>query len=415
MVRVWSGAKGVSLVPTRSNSVTSLLAMRCRLAPIVALALAGACRDDAGGDGGGTTGGADSTTSTSGSSSSSSESSSSSSTTEPAESSSTGEPIIPIDCTDACIDTTSDPGIALCYSCRCKAAFDNWLPTPDQVQCATADPIVTYHAELGAEDYELVPVDGDPTACANPSLLTSSCAEGSRLGQLRHGDVMLRWICRDPYDDGGRALYSDMGLIGQNTRTGVSCFWDDIDNVTHDDDLPNLDLLEASDEELAHHLSVFYFTNGESCTACHDHDPFIYTPYLESTGWTSVSLDKGPYSLVDLAGAGQAVPAMHLVSPQATMCTACHRIGSGNTCGVFVRDAVALDNGAAYEQSVRDAAMPGSPHWKLAYWMPGDTVILPDFDLWAMAFGSAAQHVVSCCNSPGQAVGDCLWEPIPAQ
>jgi hypothetical protein len=323
---------------------------------------------------------------------------------------------VPIDCTEACLDTATDAGIALCYSCRCKAAFDNWLPTPQEVQCATAEPIVTYHAELGASELELVPIDDDPESCANPSLLTGSCAAGSRLGQLRNGDVMLRWICRDAYDDGGRRLYTDMGLIGQNTRTGVACFWDDIDNVTHDNDMPNLDLLEASDDELARHLEVFYFTNGEGCTPCHDHDPFVYTPYLQSTGWVSVAMDKGPYSLLTVGGERQAVPVMQLVSPEATMCTACHRIGSGATCASFARDAVALDKGGPwYEQSVRDAAMPGSPHWKLAYWMPGDSVLLPDFDLWSRAFGPAAQHVVECCGAPGRDVGSCVWDSIPTE
>lgn len=395
--------------------MTSSTAVQSRIALLVGIALAIACRDDApAGDGTEGTTAVDSSTSTSTGGSSSSESSSSS-TTEAVDSSSTGEPFVPIDCTEACLDTATDGGIALCYSCRCKAAFDNWLPTPDEVQCTTAVPIVTYNADLGANDFELIPIDGDSPTCANPSLLTGSCAEGSRFGQLQHGDVMLRWICRDPYDDAGETIYTDMGLIGQNTRTGVACFWDDIDNVTHDDDLPNLDLLEATEEELAHHLEVFYFTDGESCTACHDHDPFVYTPYLQATEWLSVSLGKGPYSLARLDGNARSVPAEHLVSPEATMCTACHRIGSGNTCLSFVRDAIGVSKGPDYEQAVLDAAMPGSPHWKLAYWMPGDTVRVPDFELWDMVFGPAAAHVQECCSAPGQDVGDCLWEPVPPQ
>jgi hypothetical protein len=390
--------------------------MQPRLSSLVVALLAIACKDDApSGDGTEGTTAIDSSTSTSGSESSTSESTSST-TTEAVDSSSTGEPFVPIDCTEACLDTTSDGGIALCHSCRCKAAFDNWLPTPEEVQCSTAVPIVTYDAELGADDFELIPITDDAATCANPSLLTGSCAAGSRLGQMRNGDVMLRWICRDPYESAdGSIVYTDMGLIGQNTRTGVACFWDDIDNVTHDDDMPNLDLLEASDDELTHHLEVFYYTDGVSCTECHDHDPFVYTPYLQSTEWVSVSLGKGPYSLARLDGNARSVPAEHLVSIEATMCTACHRIGSENTCLSFARDAIGVEKGPDYEQAVLDAAMPGSPHWKLAYWMPGDTVRVPDFELWDMVFGPAAAHVEQCCNAPGQDVGGCVWEPVPPQ
>jgi hypothetical protein len=27
----------------------------------------------------------------------------------------------------------------------------------------------------------------------------------------------------------------------------------------------------------------------------------------------------------------------------------------------------------------------------------------------------AAEHILACCESPGQNVGDCRWEPVPAE
>lgn len=386
---------------------------------IAALALAvSACKDD-GPSGDGTESGASSSSSSEGTlatGSSSSESSSSSSESG-VDSSSTGEPFVPIDCTEYCTDTTSDAGVMLCYSCRCKAAFDNWLPTRDEVQCSTATDIVTYHADLSSPDVVLEPAPDDVGTCANPSLLTGSCRQGSKLGQLQHEDVMLRWICRDPYlDDDGTVIYEDMGLIGQNVRTGATCFWDDIDNVTHDDDMPPLDLLEASEEERAHFLEVFYFVDGSgTCKDCHDHDPFVYTPYLQSTSWITVAANKGPYSFVNLNGTGKATGNKHLVSPQANPCLACHRMGSENTCATFAQDSLAAHKGAAYEQEVLDAAEPGSPHWKLAYWMPSEALPIPDYETWLTTFETAREHILQCCNSPGQDVGDCKWQPVPAQ
>ena len=377
-----------------------------------------ACANE-GGSGDGTEGGASSSSAGESSSSTAPASSSESSgdaSDDAADSSSTGEPFVPIDCTEACADTMSDAGVMLCYSCRCKGAFDNWLPTREEVQCSTATDIVTYHADISGAETVLEPAADGVTACANPSLLTGSCRQGSKLGQLQHGDVMLRWICRDPYVDvDGNVIYEDMGLIGQNTRTGVACFWDDVDNVTHDDDMPPLDLMEATDEEREHFMEVFYFVDGSgTCRTCHDHDPFIYTPYLQSTDWITVAADKGPYSFAKLDGYAKTTGNFHLVSPEANACTACHRIGSQGTCETFVRDSLG-SKGSTYEQEVHDAAMPGNPHWKLAYWMPSAQLVVPDYETWLSTFGPARDHILECCASPGSNIGDCVWEPVPAE
>lgn len=386
------------------------------VATLIVLVTAACSGDDAGVAGEGT--GDTSTTRDLASSSTSSSSESSSTTADTSSgsesSSSTGEPFVPIDCTEACVDTATDGGIALCYSCRCKAAFDNWLPSSDEVQCSTASPIVTYHADVSGPQVVLEPAETDASECTNPSRLTGSCAQGSKLGVLQHDDVMLLWICRDPYADvDGSVVYADMGLIGQNTRTGATCFWDDIDNVTHDDDMPPLDLLDATDAERSRHGEVFYFTDGGGCVGCHDHDPFIFTPYLDAAPWTSVALKKAPYGLLNLDGTVRATGNLHLTSREAAACTSCHRIGSENTCGSLAADSMGLDKASPFEQAVLDAAMPGSSHWPLAYWMPGAGAQIPDFAAWQTLFGPARDHVLACCEAPGVDRGSCRWEPIP--
>ena len=333
-----------------------------------------------------------------------------------ADESSTGDPAVPDACADACVDVTDEAGIALCQSCRCKAAFDDWLPPVTEMQCANAEPIVTYHATLTDTDFTLGPSPPSAMTCANPSLLTGSCRQGSRLGRIDHDDVTVYWICRDPYLElGGETIYEDMAVIGHNRRTGATCFWDDVNHVMHDDDAPPLDLREATDDERASFVERFAYADGSNCVQCHDHDPFLYTPYLQSTDWSSVAANKGPYHVVEIDGSARPTNVQHLVSPDAAPCTTCHRLGSDNTCSFFARDALADHKIDDYEPAVHDAAAPGSPHWPLAYWMPGTVHDLSDFAQWDASYGTARAHILQCCASPGVSVNGCEWADVPAQ
>ncbi len=329
---------------------------------------------------------------------------------------STGEPEAVDACTEACVDLGSRTGIATCHSCRCKVAFDDWLPSVDELQCGNGEPIVTYHAELSDPDFTLEPTAPGATRCANPSLLTGSCRQGSKLGQLTHHDVSVYWICREPYLDlDGSVIYEDMAVVGHNTRTGATCFWDDINDVMHEDDVPPLDLLEASEDERARSIELFQYNDGSTCATCHDHDPFIYTPYLQSTHWQSIAADKGPYHLVTLDGTPRPTGVMHLVSPPANACNSCHRLGSANTCSYFAPDSLAAAKTNAHEPQVHDAAEPGSPHWKLAHWMPSQAEAIADFIDWEATYAEARDHILECCESPGVDANGCEWAPVPAE
>ena len=328
---------------------------------------------------------------------------------------STGEPA-PDACADACTETGSDGGAALCHACRCKVAFDDWLPPVEELQCANAEPIVTYHALLSETDFTLEPTEPGVIRCANPSLLTGSCRQGSKLGHLTHDDVSVYWICRDPYlEVDGRVLYHDMAVIGHNARTGATCFWDDVDDVVHEDDAPPLDLAEASEQERARSIEWFGYSDGSNCITCHDHDPFIYTPYLQSTTWSSIAADKGPYHAVDLDGSARPTDVAHLVSAPAAPCTSCHRLGSNETCSFFAPDTLGDLKINAHESEVHDATDPNSPHWRLAYWMPGGTHAFDDFAQWDATYGEAREHILRCCENPGVDGDGCEWAPVPAE
>jgi hypothetical protein len=319
-------------------------------------------------------------------------------------------------CTAACDDPTTETELAACHSCRCKVAFDDWLPPVDELQCGDAEPIVVYRADLSSSDAVLETAGPSATHCANPSLFTGSCRQGSRLGRIREGDVAFYWICRDPYLDlEGSVLYEDVAAIGHNLRTGATCFWDDVDDTTHDDDLPSFDLADVTKPVLEEFVGRVNPVDGSVCVGCHDHDPFLYTPYLQSIEWQSLAADDGPYSLVALEGSLRATGTKHLVSPEAAPCTSCHRIGSAGTCERFALDAFATDKASAYESAVLDAAEPGSSHWQLAYWMPSSDLAIADFAAWLSTFGDAREHILKCCEAPGQDIDGCKWEPVPAQ
>ena len=327
---------------------------------------------------------------------------------------STGEPPIVIDCTEACADTTSDAGVAVCYACRCKAAMDGWLPSPEEVQCGLADPIEVYAADVSGPEAVLQPAAPDAATCANPSLLTDSCQSGSRLGQIQHGDIYFKWICRDPYGSGDALQYADAGAIAYNALTGASCWWDDVDFVSGDGDWPSLDLMEGDADNLARYLEVFYSTEGDSCTGCHDNDPFIYTPYLQSVMWEPGPHIAGKYSHTRIDGSQGATVNMHLTSPEVAPCTKCHRLSSAATCEFLSPDSMGQNKALySYEQAVLDAADPTSPHWRLAFWMPGGPPEVVTYAEWIEGFGAAAERIAECCANPGVSSPACEWAPIP--
>jgi hypothetical protein len=360
---------------------------------------------------------------------------------------------IELDCTEACARTTTDVGWARCYACQCKRAMDGWLPSAQELQCERGAPIVPYTASsTGA----LSPITERRSECANPSLLYGACAPGGTLGQLRHGDVSVKWICRrNNYVAPAvrdRTLISDMGAILHNERTGATCYFDDRDNVTAPlAGVPALDIIEASDAEIERWLQTFYNTDGEGCVTCHAADPFVYTPYLASAGWITGAHPLGPYTRVTVSGAlvpafrspfrvslglapaGRVGPArqtmsmpsparlasghdpfaergtdfrtralepvgvQHLVSPEAARCTTCHRLAEGPSCSRFVRDALGLDKQPPHEATIRDAAQTHGDAWRLVSWMPSPQPF-PTYEAWAADTRVAREHILDCCS-----------------
>jgi hypothetical protein len=307
-------------------------------------------------------------------------------------------------CRAACQDGDSWPGSGRCQSCQCKQAMDGWLPSAAELQCEHGVEVLLFD-----RDGDDLVAHGNGQGCANPSLFSNDCPSQARLGELRNGDVMVRWLCRTSelseglYDTHG--IYDFAGIIAQNTRTGATCFWDAWPQVASDDNLPDLDIADASDNEVLRFAEKIGNLSGEGCVMCHDADPFIYTPYLGINGWQPAGAEQRPFGLVQPSGMVANTGMRHLVEPGAEACTSCHRISDGLGCGVLALDAMGELKAPAYDEQ--------SQLGPYATWMPHDASQLGP-SAWEDAFGAARDTILACCEG-GYPSDTCAWEPIPAE
>jgi hypothetical protein len=334
-------------------------------------------------------------------------------------------------CQAACDDTDDDADWAACYACRCKAAMDGWLPTPAELSCERGAEIVVYKAHRSPAGVTLSRVTQEERECFNPPRFAgarrygNSCAPGSRLGQLRHGDVFVKWICRrekfHASFDAAALPYEDTSVIAYNARTGATCFWDDKDGVVAAANNPPLDVADGDTDKVRSFLATYRRQEGEDCVGCHDNDPFLYSPYLQSARWqTDAAFTDGPYRRVTVAGQLERI-GQHLTSKDAEACTRCHRIGRGHTCAGLALDSLGNSQLESLQAFLREAA---PENWGLArasddtrfpwpVWMPINAAVPGSHAAFfrPQKFGKAAEALASCCADP-EADG-CQWTELP--
>jgi hypothetical protein len=322
------------------------------------------------------------------------------------------------DCESACAQAGSNEGAAAqCYACRCKDAFDGWLPSPAELQCGAGVEVEVF---ASVDDQATAPVARDeyPSHCNNPSLFQMDCGKHARYGVIERGDVEVRFLCRHFNVSGPPSnTYDLVGVIGQNRRTGATCVWDAAIPLD-DTSVPDLDITAATVQTREAFAANFVRTYGYECVYCHDNDPFIYTPYLKSVGWQTNTYTTGPYGFVQFDGTIAATGMQHLVGPPVVQsCTSCHRISSGETCRLFARDAVG--RGVADGTTTVPHDFDPASAFAHAVWMPNDgavdVVARPDPEAWETELGAARDKILECCDAvAGLAVGaDCEWDDIP--
>lgn len=346
-------------------------------------------------------------------------------------------------CKDACsnIGDKDDKNWAVCYSCKCKAAMDGWLPSREEVSCNAAELIPVYQAIPRNGQIELRELTDAAPECFNPPRLPNAysesggCIPGSKLGQMQRGDIFVKWICRrehvhnrlfDPLVN-----YEDHGIIMHNSRTGATCYYDDVDNVTNGENNPDIDLTSGDPEKVTRFLDTYYRHEGSNCAGCHDNDPFMYSPYLKGANWqTSEAYTLGKYFAVRTKDPEKS-HVVELTAPKAEPCLACHRIGQGRTCRTFSMDSAGMgdhpglhswlkrkpasDQGNGVEpESGADpiwgiANDPSGHAWPYPVWMPPQPGSSESLMVnWQRDYAEAVQTIQTCCenhDAPG-----CTWK-----
>ncbi|MGE0172485.1 MAG: hypothetical protein AB7T49_06870 [Oligoflexales bacterium] len=186
---------------------------------------------------------------------------------------------------------------------------------------------------------------------------------------------------------------------------------------------------------------------GFQCVKCHDSDPFIHSPYVSQLNYTfpeghpmagrndkmvpcdpgpsssipkpecvtlknGVNYSKGRYSQLHKKRQKWWPSSYHIAPKNDDTCVRCHRIGSMETCGTFVKDSIGGMN--VYPNYVTN-------YGKLfpeSHWMPihrdffadqktckpnpanPNSPIGCDFDstTWKQTFGKGAERTLECCN-----------------
>lgn len=315
---------------------------------------------------------------------------------------------------------------AICYSCRCKAAFDNYLPSPDELRCSAAKEIMTYKLEQSDDGtFKKTALDSPSPTCLNPARLPDvpsdvACMPGSRLGQMNKGDLFFKWICRRKKDAPNlrdpiaNSAFDDFGLIGYNAKNGLTCYWDDIDGKSDGENLPNLDLTTGDPQLVNRFLDGMTHTEGSSCKSCHDNDPFMYSPYLENVWSTSSAYTNGKYLQVKSDSSPVHATAYFLDSPEVQECTSCHRIAyGGSTCKKWVADLAGSRTQDRPFQKLTDGAKINA--FQEIQWMPPRDSMPGSLKEWHEQYDAEISTIEKCCaESPltnGRShIPGCAWK-----
>jgi hypothetical protein len=206
-------------------------------------------------------------------------------------------------------------------------------------------------------------------------------------------------------------------MIGHNPFTGKTCFFQNaLYDKTDGAHVPHPGDVEKSENLWSGvHGGV---GSGIECAHCHAANPFIHSPWidgaLDAQGRPvvpkmgvdpdfAIGFNDAPYAIVNLKGQGWTME-QSLVSPEASACTKCHRIGSGR----WLDWASRLDGSDDWFKNVTTDAYLA---FDKLHWMPPD---LAGEHLtaanWADSAYAKAINFIKSCGSNRDA---CRWKAIP--
>jgi hypothetical protein len=245
--------------------------------------------------------------------------------------------------------------------------------------------------------------------CDRPSLLPpgpgentdGQCIPESRALVLRDdGKVQISAYCRQKkIRPAGTSLYDEVDLISHNVETGSTCWFQALapNPLSADKGLDGRRV--PSPEEAAKNFwNTPAKTASANCGACHDSDPFMYSPLIGQTG----KMPRDPLGLYanDIGEDFKKWPKPLSLSTRGNTCTGCHRIGSQHTC-----------NTAMYE-SIGEQPSPYQDGWAIVYpnshWMPPGLSM--NLAQWKLTYRQSVEELARCCKDP-KAAG-CIATPI---
>jgi len=179
--------------------------------------------------------------------------------------------------------------------------------------------------------------------CDNPSLQVGDCMSGSSLqryeGRTADGTLLphVVWVSFCRHDGRDTAEYDvpdSVQLIGYNTKTGATAFFESGDNKkwTYVDASTNrlMGVLPGIDDPDG--FNTAYSTPGRvQCVACHQNDPFVHNPFIDGARLPSdptqpvVPVTSGPDAPYYVIGGSDWD--MRTIHIEGNGCLDCHRIG----------------------------------------------------------------------------------------
>jgi hypothetical protein len=290
------------------------------------------------------------------------------------------------------------------------------VPGFDCMEDAVEVPITIGGVPVGPADAR------DDLRCDKPVMLTGNCIAYSRVGHKTgrtwdgREDPDVDWVftCRrntvSPGPTGG--VFGDIAMIGHRKSTGETCFFQAFPTEPWTRAPAPLEPPEATPPG-APTAEAFWLppgsTAGIACHRCHDNDPWIHSPWIDQArhpldpSRTLVPPGGGrdaPYVVVGRAFRAWEKDLRHL-NPAGNGCVACHRIGTGGTCGAFAR--YSTGDAGFYPVSDSAAAFPAS------HWMPPGAAGTEA--AWDAVWGDDIAEIIACCGNPGDPA--CGTEAIP--
>jgi hypothetical protein len=233
--------------------------------------------------------------------------------------------------------------------------------------------------------------------CDRPSLLPNGadsdgqCVPGSRILNLTEGTKQISVMCRmKKMRPDGSMQFDEIDIIAHNSVSGATCWFQKsaLSGATVD----GTTVPSPTDPASAVYFNAPERVVDDGCGACHDNDPFMYSPFVGQV-WGHVPTNPfGPYHHVNLSGLGFDRWPLTQILPRDSTCTACHRIGVNETCGQLTDWATGLQ--------IPPGANPLGATYPLSHSMPpyhGQSEAA-----WHQINAASVAAITACCLDPTQ-------------